>query len=117
MCITEGTFPKLIVVFNVPDESGRGIAGDLDPRGLDFGETCSGLRIGSFMMFIFSHNLDLLDCSPVIYNGYMTGSGSTGPEVKMLFIDTISKTNSGCCECGLGWLRGGLGCFPGPNKP
>ena len=81
MCITEGTFPKLIVVFNVPDESGLGIAGDLDPRGLDFGETCSGLRIGSFMMFIFRHNLDFLDYSPVIYNGYMTGSGSTRPEV------------------------------------
>ena len=80
MCITEGTFPKLIVVFNVPDESGLGIAGDLDPRGLDFGETCSGLRIGSFMMFIFSHNLDLLDCSSVIHNGYMTGSVSTGKE-------------------------------------
>ena len=53
--MTDGTFPRLMVVFSVPDESGLGIAGDLEPRGLDLGETCSGLRIGSFMTFIFHH--------------------------------------------------------------
>ena len=44
-----------MVVFKVPDESGLGMAGDLEPLGLDFGETCSGLRIGSFIMFIVNH--------------------------------------------------------------
>ena len=108
MCITEGTFPKLIVVFNVPDESGLGIAGDLDPRGLDFGETCSGLRIGSFMMFIFRHNLDLLDYSLVIYNGCMTGSGSTRPEVKHQLglgsvVHIFSDSQSAIGILNLGW--------------
>lgn len=50
--MTEGTFPRLIVVFNVPVESGRGYAGDIEPLGLDFGDICSGLRIWSFMIFI-----------------------------------------------------------------
>ena len=54
--MTVGTFPRLIVVFNVPDESvGRGYAGDREPRGLDLGETCSGRRILSFIIIVDHH--------------------------------------------------------------
>ena len=48
--MTEGTLPRLIVVFSVPEESARGYAGERDPRGLDLGDTCSGRRIASFIL-------------------------------------------------------------------
>lgn len=51
-CTMVGVFPSEMVVFSVPVESCLGMTGDLEPRGLDFGENCSGLRIISSLRFI-----------------------------------------------------------------
>lgn len=43
--MTEGFLPNVIVVRKVPLESCLITAGEREPRGLDFGEFCSGGRL------------------------------------------------------------------------